>query len=54
MLETEGILNCFKTVHVLPSLSPRMAGKIPVIPIAMHTTIVGHDTELKLVTEGLD
>jgi hypothetical protein len=53
MLESDEILNCFKTVHVLPSLSPIMAGKIPTIPTAMHTTIVGHETELKCVTDGV-
>jgi hypothetical protein len=30
-----------------------MAGKIPTIPIAMQTTTVGHETELKLVIEGV-
>jgi hypothetical protein len=54
MLESEGMLNCFKTAQVLPSLSPRIAGNVPTVPIAMHTTTVGHDMELKLATEGLD
>jgi hypothetical protein len=53
MLESDGILNCFRTVQVLPSLSPMIAGKVPTTPIAIQTTTVGHETELKLVTEGV-
>jgi hypothetical protein len=53
MLESDGILNCFRTVQVLPSFSRMTAGKVPMTPIAAQTTIVGHETELKLVIEGV-
>jgi hypothetical protein len=47
------MLNCFRTVQVLPSLSPMIVWKLPTTPIAMQTTIVGHETDLRLVTEGV-
>jgi hypothetical protein len=53
MLEREEILNCCRIVQVWPSLSPRIAGKIPTVPIAMQTTTVGHETELNPDTEGV-
>jgi hypothetical protein len=53
MPDSDVILNCFRTVQVLPSLSPMMAGNVPTTPIAMQTTTVGHETELKPLTEGV-
>ena len=53
MLESDGILNCFRIVQVLPSLSPIMADEVPTTPIAMQTTTVGHVTEFKLLMGGV-